>query len=773
MTSPTPNLVEIIVRSKDLTGPGFDSAKKRAEAVGQSIDGGPNSAGAAIVRAERKQQTLNSTLAKMGAIAGGILAADILRETAQRVMALAQQTIHAASSLGESLNAVDKTFGTNAEAVHKWAESNAANFGLSQRAFNESATPLGAMLKNQGLTMDQVAEQTIKLTKRAADMASVFNVDVGSALVAIQAGLRGEADPLERFGVGLQATAVDARALADSGKTTTSMLTQQERAMARLNLIYDQTSTTAGDFADTATGLANAQRISTAEIENAQAKIGVTFLPVMAAAAKASGTFAETIGSVPGPVAAVAAGVAIAAAGLLVFAPRILATKAALDQMAISESAVTRGVGRFSTVVGKAGAALALMQITAAVVGGALDNELTPNVEAATTGLEAYIKTSALAGEASKVFGTDLGELSKGLSLPEKSGFDKFMDNLGGALGGIEAEVGHGTTAVETFDKVLAQMVREGKGELAFQALNAAAAKAGISVEEAKKKLPEFAAAVEVAGTAVNSMGQEVESTQTKLDKFRDSTDKAIKSAFGMDKASDAAAQGIADLAEQLERQKKAGDEGAGSLTGNTQAARDNRESVRGLVDDYQRLINEAYDAGKSTDGFAGQLQDQLVAMGFSREEAARYTAQIAELGLKLQSLPAVTTADVIVRLQTQETDRETKRLTRGFEHGGIVGAMGGGPRSGRTVVGEHGIEVIDIAPGSTVHSNEDSMRMMGAGQAGGVSAAAAPVQRIEIGSDGSRLGDLLIGVLAEAIRAKGGDLSLLNLKLPNSVARV
>ncbi|MQA17739.1 MAG: hypothetical protein GEV09_27820, partial [Pseudonocardiaceae bacterium] len=44
-------------------------------------------------------------------------------------------------------------------------------------------------------------------------MASVFNVDVSEALDAIQAGLRGEADPLERFGVGLTDAAVRAHAV--------------------------------------------------------------------------------------------------------------------------------------------------------------------------------------------------------------------------------------------------------------------------------------------------------------------------------------------------------------------------------------------------------------------------------------------------------------------------------------------------------------------------------------------------------------------------------
>lgn len=50
-----------------------------------------------------------------------------------------------------------------------------------------------------------------------------------------------------------------------------------------------------------------------------------------------------------------------------------------------------------------------------------------------------------------------------------------------------------------------------------------------------------------------------------------------------------------------------------------------------------------------------------------------------------------------------------------GNAHGGAVAtAATGGSRNGLTLVGEHGPELIDAAPGSNVYSNADSMRMIG-----------------------------------------------------------
>lgn len=223
-----------------------------------------------------------STLRRVGEVAAGVLGAQVFDRAIGAVKDFVTGSVEAFSGLNESLNAVDKVFDTSAGEIKKWGEQNANALGLSTRAFNELATPLGAMLKNAGLSLPQTTKWTEQLTERAADMASVFNVDVSEALTAIQAGLRGESDPLERFGVSLSAAKVEAAALAATGKKTAKELTDQEKATARLNLIMQQTASTAGDFRGTSDGLANSQRIAAAKTEELQAKIGQKLAPVMA-----------------------------------------------------------------------------------------------------------------------------------------------------------------------------------------------------------------------------------------------------------------------------------------------------------------------------------------------------------------------------------------------------------------------------------------------------------------------------------------------------------
>jgi hypothetical protein len=81
-----------------------------------------------------------------------------------------------------------------------------------------------------------------------------------------------------------------------------------------------------------------------------------------------------------------------------------------------------------------------------------------------------------------------------------------------------------------------------------------------------------------------------------------------------------------------------------------------------------------------------------------------------------------------------------------GHAHGGVVGtAASGGSRNGLTLVGEQGPELADLAPGSSVYSNADSLRMAGMSGGGG-----GGVTVINLLVDGK----LLARVLADPMRS-------------------
>ncbi len=236
--------------------------------------------GDAETQTEKTAESMKSKFGKLGGDMTKLGGAMSVAFTAP-IAILGKQTIEAASNLNESINAVNVVFEEGADIILRYGETSAMTVGLAKSEFNELATVTGAFLTNLGYNSDEAADKTIELTERAADMASVFNTDVSSALGAIQSGLKGEFNPLEQFGVKISAAAVSAKALEMGLADSTSELTESAKAQATLALVMEQTEKVAGDFANTSDELANSQRIMNAEMENAKAKLGEALLPTM------------------------------------------------------------------------------------------------------------------------------------------------------------------------------------------------------------------------------------------------------------------------------------------------------------------------------------------------------------------------------------------------------------------------------------------------------------------------------------------------------------
>jgi len=237
-------------------------AREAATATGK-IGQAAGQAGTATVR-------MRDQLTSVGTVAKAALAGVAVHAVGQFV----SSSVAAARDLGESINAINKVFGDFGDSIHEFGLVSAQAVGLSTREFNSLATVTGALLKNMGLDMGEVSNQTIRLTTRASDLASVFNTDVSDALGAINAGLRGETEPLRRFGITLSDAEVRAKAVELGLAATTAEVDKHGKAVAALELIYEQSSAAQGDFLQTSDDLANSQRRAAAEFENSQAAFG-------------------------------------------------------------------------------------------------------------------------------------------------------------------------------------------------------------------------------------------------------------------------------------------------------------------------------------------------------------------------------------------------------------------------------------------------------------------------------------------------------------------
>lgn len=194
---------------------------------------------------------------------------------------LGVEGVKAASDLGESVSKTNVIFGETAASLQKWAETNANMMGQTQQQALDAASTFATFGKAAGLQGTRLLKFSEKLTVLASDLASFYNTDPADAIQALGAALRGESEPIRRYGVLLSDAAQKEEALAQGMEVAKSGLTAQQKVMTAYALILKQTKDAQGDFARTQDGLANGTRILEASMHDATLAVGNALLPTI------------------------------------------------------------------------------------------------------------------------------------------------------------------------------------------------------------------------------------------------------------------------------------------------------------------------------------------------------------------------------------------------------------------------------------------------------------------------------------------------------------
>lgn len=236
------------------------------------IVGDSSGAGAAMDDTSRKAGGLGKALGLLG---------PILLTIAAALGLFAVKAIDAGGALQQSRGAIDTVFKAQAATVHGYAKSAATDLGIAENAYNELATTIGTQLKNGGTALDQMGTKTQDIMKRGADMASLYGGTTKQAIEAISSALKGERDPIERYGVSLTQAAIDAEAARLGFEKVNGTLSVQASQAATMSLIYKQTGDAAGNFAKEANTWEGQKQRFMAGWDNFVAKVGLALLPVL------------------------------------------------------------------------------------------------------------------------------------------------------------------------------------------------------------------------------------------------------------------------------------------------------------------------------------------------------------------------------------------------------------------------------------------------------------------------------------------------------------
>lgn len=197
------------------------------------------------------------------------------------LLAGAKRAVDAASRTQQAFGGLDAVFGRNAAQMKRWAEGAANSVGLAKSEYGELATLIGSQLKNAGVPMAQLGNKTNSLIKTGADLAAMYGGTTREAVEALSSALKGEFDPMERYGTSLSATAIKAEMVAQGTDKLTGKQQQAAKAQATLALITKQTADAQGASAREYDSAASAQQRMNAQIENMSSDLGTVLLPVV------------------------------------------------------------------------------------------------------------------------------------------------------------------------------------------------------------------------------------------------------------------------------------------------------------------------------------------------------------------------------------------------------------------------------------------------------------------------------------------------------------
>ncbi|MFI9497842.1 hypothetical protein ACIG92_08225 [[Kitasatospora] papulosa] len=392
---------------------------------------------------------------------------------------------------------------------------------------------------------------------------------------------------------------------------------------------------------------------------NATSEVGVGMLQVV-------NGLAGIVAAVPPGTIATMLQLAIAIKAVRLAAVGLAAGRAAVAAFGTSlvamQTAAAAAPGRMAAVTAAWGAMSRGARLAAAGTGvgllviammelSQLGKKAPADIDKLTSSLGQFAESGKVAGEAARLFGSDLGGLVTALNVVPQRGqdvdafFKKFKDN--------PTSIKDAKKQVEALDKSLASMVSSGKGDLAASALARIKAEmvgAGMSTSGLNGKLTEYKDALAAAAfeqqLVVQSMGlfgAQAQQVQEKLNAQKQSADGLRQSIAALNDAQRQGLGGMIGFEAAIDAATEAikGHGSALSMTGgklnlNSEKSREAATALNDLAAKTDEAAAQARESGASwetVNGIYARGRAALIrsadAMGLTKSQAAALADQI------------------------------------------------------------------------------------------------------------------------------------------------
>lgn len=349
-----------------------------------------------LAQTRRHIQSVGQTLLSVGAqlsVIGGAIAGPF---------ALA---ISSASDFEETLNKFQVVFGSLAGETRAWAEEFAASVGRSKTEVLRFLAETQGFLVPIGIDPRSAAELSKTLTQLAVDIGSLNNVGDAEVLENIKSALRGEVEPLSKYGIIVSEAAVKTQLLAKGLDDLAA--TNADKVMARYEIIMRDSVAAQGDAIRTADGFANQMKRLKSQAIDVATSLGQSIIPSVT-------EFVQVVNSVLGPLARwteahprLVAGIAAAGAAVLTLGVSVTTLGIGVSALATAFAALGAVISAIGAPFLLAGAAITGIVATAGVALLAFSDwekllrELGETAKVTFEGMESALQNASLAEAAS------------------------------------------------------------------------------------------------------------------------------------------------------------------------------------------------------------------------------------------------------------------------------------------------------------------------------------------------------------------------------------
>ncbi|NLB53410.1 MAG: phage tail protein, partial [Syntrophomonadaceae bacterium] len=222
----------------------LEETAEDADNLGEELEESGKSADDAGGKFEKFGGILKGIGVAMGAVAVAAGAAAIK---------LGAEIVKQFGELEQNLGGSEAVFGKYAASIQKTGEEAYKNMGVSQSQYLATANKMGALFQGSGIEQQKSLELTEKAMQRAADMASVMGLDMQMALDSVAGAAKGNFTMMDNLGVAMNATNIQAYALAKGLDFTWASATNAEKAEVAMQMFFENTQQYAGNFAKEST----------------------------------------------------------------------------------------------------------------------------------------------------------------------------------------------------------------------------------------------------------------------------------------------------------------------------------------------------------------------------------------------------------------------------------------------------------------------------------------------------------------------------------------